>query len=134
MNNNYKDWSVATWLVYLTEGEDPLVYDGRYDAVLKEIKTLPGYSDKTVVKKAQYKNLGRREIDIHEIWMAKHEICPNGVLGIEWASDIGFGRYELILGDDGKLHAMTEHMDFPEHKDFTRDVLTALMKHIEIDD
>ena len=108
--SEYKDWSVATWLVYLNEHEDPLVFDGRYDAVVNAAKNLPGYSDKTIIKKAKYQNLGRRDVDIHEIWMAKHEICPNGVLGIEWSSDVGFGRYELILGDDGKEILINAHI------------------------
>ena len=129
----YRDTDISTWLVYLTKDSDPIVYEGRYDAVCKDVSQLSDYSNETVIKKATYKNLVRQNVNIDEIWIAKHEVCPNGVFGVEWSSDIGFGRYVLILGDDGKLHAQTEHMDNGEDKSFTKDILHALVEHIVIE-
>ena len=90
--------------------------------------------DETTIERVEYKRLGRRNLEINEIWIRQHEICPNGVIGIEWSGDAGFGRYELILGDDGKLHAMTECMDIPTQKMFSRDVLNAILRDIVIDE
>ena len=56
-------------------------------------------------------------------------------MGIEWSGPEGFGRCALILGDDGKLHADTEHMANPNDKCFVRDLLTSLLDtNIIIDD
>ena len=73
-------------------------------------------------------------LSIDEIWMNKHEICPNGVIGIEWSSNIGWGRYELILGDDGMLHAYTEYMDKGEDKEFTKAILEKLVEKIVVEE
>lgn len=73
-------------------------------------------------------------LSIDEIWMNKHEICPNGVIGIEWSSNIGWGRYELILGDDGLLHAYTECMDRGEDKEFTQAILEKLVEKIVVEE
>lgn len=74
------------------------------------------------------------DLQIDEIWIAKHELCPNGILGIEWSGAAGFGRYELILRDDGLLHAYTECMDKKEDKAFTKAILTALIDKIVIEE
>jgi hypothetical protein len=74
-----------------------------------------------------------KNLNIDEIWIRVHEYCPNGVIGIEWSANIGFGRYELILGDDGNLHAYTEYMDKGEDKEFTKMILNALVDKIVIE-
>jgi hypothetical protein len=74
-----------------------------------------------------------KDLNIDEIWIRVHEYCPNGVIGIEWSANIGFGRYELVLGDDGKLHAYTEYMDKDEDKEFTKIILNALVDKIVIE-
>lgn len=74
-----------------------------------------------------------KNLNIDEIWIAKHEYCPNGAIGIEWSANIGFGRYELWIGDDGLLHADTEYMDKGEDKEFTKMILEALVDKIIVE-
>lgn len=74
-------------------------------------------------------------LTIDEIWIAKHEHCPNGVIGINWsAPNCGFGQYTMVLGEDGKLHADTEHMDKNDDKRFTKLLLQLLIDKIDIED
>lgn len=73
-------------------------------------------------------------LNIDEIWIREHELCPNGVIGIEWSANIGFGRYELILGDDGMLHAYTECMDRGEDKEFTKAIFAKLADKIIVEE
>ena len=73
-------------------------------------------------------------LNIDEIWIRQHEVCPNGVIGIEWSANIGFGRYELVPGDDGMLHAYTEYMDRGEDKEFTKAILKKLVDKIVIEE
>ena len=49
-------------------------------------------------------------LEIDEVWIRQHSVCPNGVIGIEWSGAAGFGRCEFVLDDHGVLHADTEHM------------------------
>ena len=74
-----------------------------------------------------------KDLSIDEIWIRVHEYCPHGVIGIEWSANIGFGRYELILGDDGKFHAYTEYMDKGEDKAFTEMILKVLVDKIVVE-
>ena len=74
-------------------------------------------------------------LEIDRIWINRHEeVCPNGVIGIEWSSNIGWGSYELVLENDGMLHAYTEYMDRGEDKEFTKAILAELVNHIVIED
>ena len=73
-------------------------------------------------------------LNIDEIWINKHKHCPNGVIGIEWSANIGWGRYELVLSEDGMLHAYTECMDRGEDKEFTKSILAELVKKIVVED
>ena len=73
-------------------------------------------------------------LSIDRIWIHEHEYCPNGVIGIEWSANIGWGRYELVLGDDGMLHAYTEHMDRGEDKEFTKMIMGKLVEKIVVED
>lgn len=75
-----------------------------------------------------------KDLEIDDIWIRVHEYCPNGVIGIEWSANIGFGRYELVLGDDGKFHAYTEYLDNNEDKNFTKAILNALIDKIVVED
>ena len=74
------------------------------------------------------------ELSIDEIWIAKHEHCPNGVIGIEWSGAAGFGRYELILDDNGKLHAHSECMDSNNDKRFIKKLMELLADEAIIDE
>jgi hypothetical protein len=73
-------------------------------------------------------------LTIDDIRIRQHEVCPNGVIIIEWSANIGFGRYDLVLGDDGILHAYTECMDRGEDKEFTKMILDKLAEKIVIED
>lgn len=73
-------------------------------------------------------------LEIKEVWIRQHEVCPNGVIGIEWSSDAGFGRYELIMEEDGMLHAQSECMDSNEDKKFIKALLDKLLDKIIVDE
>ena len=63
------------------------------------------------------------------------EVFPAlGGIGINWSGDIGFGEFMLTFGSDGKLHAMTEHVDSNEDKRFTAELLRLLVDEIVIDE
>lgn len=134
LNEKYRDHHYGMWLVKINNETAPITMEGYYKLVVDETKKMNGFGDETTIERVEYKRLGRRNLEINEIWIRQHEICPNGVIGIEWSGDAGFGRYELILGDDGKLHAMTECMDIPTQKMFSRDVLNAILRDIVIDE
>ncbi len=134
LNNKYRDYHYGMWLVKLNDDLDHIIMEGYYGKVVEEAKLMDGFCDTTTIERVEYKPVGKRNLEINEIWIAKHDVCPNGVIGIEWSGDPGFGRYELILGDDGKLHAMTEHMDIPTQKMFSRDILNAILRDIVIDE
>ena len=74
------------------------------------------------------------KIDIDEVWPINTKVIPNGGIGVSWSGNIGFGEYQLFWGDDGKLHADTEHMDRGEDKRFTKLILQKLSEYITIDD
>ena len=73
-------------------------------------------------------------LQIDEVWPVSTKVYPNGGIGVYWSGDVGFGEFALTWGDDGKLHADTEHMDRGEDKRFTEAILKLLAAHIIIDD
>ena len=74
------------------------------------------------------------KIKINEIWAVNQKVYPLGGLGISWSGNIGFGEYILRCGEDGMLHADTEHMDIQEDMSFTRLIFEELQKKIIIDE
>lgn len=75
------------------------------------------------------------DLSIDEIWINRNEHRPNGVIGIEWsAPNCGFGQYVMYLGEDGLLHADSEHMDKGEDKRFIKKLLELLSDKIVIED
>ena len=134
MNKTYRDYEYGMWLVKITPESEPIVMEGYYGIVVENVKKMDGYNNNTSIEKVAYKNVGRRKVKVDKIWIAKHDICPNGVVGVEWYGDPGFGRFELILDEDGKFHAMTEHMDINTQKLFSRDIMNAILRDIIIDD
>ena len=55
------------------------------------------------------------------------------VLGIDWACNLGWGRYELFFKEDGtKIIATSEHMDSNDNKDFLRALLEKVCDMAEI--
>lgn len=73
-------------------------------------------------------------LKIEEVWIRQHEHCPDGVIGFDWSSDAGFGRYELIMDKDGMLHAQSEHMDNNQDKTFIKALLEKLLDKIVVDE
>lgn len=73
-------------------------------------------------------------LSISEVWVNRNEHCPSGVIGIDWASDIGRGRFEMIIGEDGKLRTSTECMDKGDDKSFSKAILNKLLDLIVIED
>jgi len=71
---------------------------------------------------------------ICEIWPVSLKYAENGGIGISWCGAVGFGELALFWGDDGKLHATTEHMDSEKDKRFTEKLLELLVEQIVIDD
>lgn len=54
----------------------------------------------------------------------KNAIEVDGVMGIDWFCNLGFGTYTFYFNKDGCIFADSEHMDINTNKTF----LTALMK------
>ena len=72
-----------------------------------------------------------KNLEIDEVWMNRTDNCPRGVIGIEWScSEMGFGRYELIVREDGKITAETECMDSQDDLRFTNAILDAFKNYV----
>ena len=55
------------------------------------------------------------------------------VLGIDWACNLGWGRYELFFKENGtKIIATSEYMDSNDNKDFLRALLEKICDMAEI--
>lgn len=75
------------------------------------------------------------ELQIDKIWINRHkDYVPNGCIGIEWSGAVGFGRFEIVLDENGTPHAYTEYMDKGEDKKFTKAILNLLVDKIVIED
>jgi len=70
------------------------------------------------------------EYTIDDLWPVSTEVVPNGGIGIDWSGPIGFGRFELFWGEDGKLHACTECLG----KKFIKRMFDLLIEEIVIDE
>lgn len=55
------------------------------------------------------------------------------VIGIDWSSNVGFGRWEGFVGEDHKLHVDTEHMDIQDDKEFTKQLFAKLVDEMIIE-
>lgn len=73
-------------------------------------------------------------LKIDDMRIHVHDECPNGVICIDWSANIGWGRYDLVLEDDGMLHAYTEYMDRGEDKEFTKAILAKLVDKIVVEE
>ena len=87
-------------------------------------------------------------LEINDVFMNRIPNEEKGiieeVLGIEWSSDAGFGRYELIISkkvdgegrpissEDDKICGYSEFMDKGEHKEFLRALLSKLADKVTI--
>lgn len=73
------------------------------------------------------------DLQIDGVFPVRTDIYKNGGIGIEWSGAIGFGQFVLAWGEDGKLHADTEHLDRKEDMRFTQKLLSLLTEQIIID-
>ena len=101
------------------------------------LKKLAGFAVKEAAEwkelQAQMKAESYKELYIDGIWIAKHNDCPRGVIGIDWHGAPGFGTYELYLGEDRKLHGVSEYMDSPDDKSFLEALLLKVVEEVVID-
>ena len=72
------------------------------------------------------------EIVSVEAW--RNEMCPRGAIRITWSGDIGFGQYDIVVGDDGKLRGYSECMEGTEDKYFSRELFRLLHESIVVEE
>ena len=73
-------------------------------------------------------------LEIRAIHAWKNEICPHGGIRIEWSGDIGWGQYDLVVGDDGNLHGYSEAMERTDDKYFSKELFRLLHEKIVVED
>ena len=91
------------------------------------------------------KKFDKSTLEIVEVWANRfkpHDHNPSElsdsdketqVLGIDWACNLGWGRYELFFKENGtKIIATSEHMDTNDNKDFLRALLEKICDMAEI--
>lgn len=84
------------------------------------------------VKKEAINNSRSFTIDTIDVW-ANRSDDPNmshikhGVLGVDWAGSPGWGRWEMVMDEDGVPHIYTECMDSQEDKAFSKAILEKLL-------
>ena len=84
------------------------------------------------------KKFDKSTLEICEIWANRYKPHADSdkeieVLGIDWACNLGWGRYELFFEEDGtKIIATSEHMDSNDNKDFLRALLEKICDMAEI--
>lgn len=57
-----------------------------------------------------------------------------GVLGVDWSSPMGWGRWEMIMDENGKPHIYSEHMDKDDAKDFSKAILMRLLEEAVVEE
>lgn len=70
---------------------------------------------------------GRHDIYDVSAWANRTDRCQYGVVGVDWASNAGFGRWEMAFDSSGIPHIYTEHMDNAMDKSFSEAILKALL-------
>ena len=87
------------------------------------------------LKKETINNSNSRSftVDTVNVW-ANRSDDPNmsqikhGVLGVDWAGSPGWGRWEMIMDENGVPHIYTEHMDKGDDKEFSKAVLEKVLE------
>lgn len=74
-------------------------------------------------------------ITIEDAWANRHDqYWPNGAIGVDWSCDgVGFGRWEAVFDEDGRMHIDSECMDKGDKKAFSKAILLALLENAVID-
>ena len=73
------------------------------------------------------------EYHIDRIWPVSTKIVPNGGIGVDWYGEIGFGRFELFWGEDGKLHADTECLASDTNREFIKTMMNLIAREVVVD-
>lgn len=73
-------------------------------------------------------------LEIVEVEAWHTEQHPHGVIRIHWCGDVGFGQYDLVIGEDGKLHGYSESMEGTEDKYFSKELLRLLHEKIIVEE
>lgn len=85
------------------------------------------------VKKEAINNSRSFTVDAVDVW-ANRSDDPNmshikhGALGVDWAGSLGWGRWEMIMDEDGIPHIYTEHMDKGDDKEFSKAILEKVLE------
>ena len=74
---------------------------------------------------------GKLEITGVEAW--QNELCPHGAIRISWCGEMGFGQYDIVIGDDGKLHGYSERMECNEDKSFSKELFGLLHESLIVE-
>ena len=72
-------------------------------------------------------------LEVYEVSPVSTEVVLDGGIIASWTANIGWGEYTLYWGEDGKLHADTEHLDSHDSKNFTKAIFAALVDKVVID-
>lgn len=62
------------------------------------------------------------------------DAIKHGVLGVDWVGSPGWGRWEMILDENGVAHIYTECMDSQDDKAFSEAVLKKLLEEAIIEE
>lgn len=78
-------------------------------------------------------------IEIRDVWANQSDEpemshIKYGVLGVDWSSPMGWGRWEMIMDENGKPHIYSEHMDKGDAKDFSKAILIQLLEEAVVEE
>ena len=73
----------------------------------------------------------KEEVDVEIMDVVPFKHGKTYDIDIEYAGNIGFGCYTLVLKDD-KILGMSEHMDTPDDKWFLKKLFDKILEKVEV--